>query len=177
MTEDILEYGKSKGFHPRTQERWLQLTEPGRTALFELVRELKIGESHFRDIVDWLEEISLRDGMEIDRILGRESIFQVRSDPRLGRSDKLKRFKEELRRLRFPRLAGLEQEIQERIRSLKLAPQIQISVPPGLEGGVVTVRVQSASYTELKKLVEELGQVVEREPLKEIFDFLGGERV
>ena len=177
MTEEILDYGKSKGFHPHTLERWLKLTEPAQAVLFKLVRELKMGENHFRDIVDWIEEISLREGMEVHEILSRDSISKISSDPRLGRSDKLKRVKEELRRLRFPRLARLEQEIQERIRLLKLGPQIQISVPPGLEGGVLMVQLKSASYPGLKGLVEELGRVVEREPLKEIFDFLGGERV
>jgi hypothetical protein len=177
MTEEILNYGKSKGFHPRTLERWLKLTEPARKALLELVQELKMGENHFRDIVDWVEEISLRDGVELKEVLGRDSVSKILSDPRLGRSDKLKRLKEELRRIRFPRLARLEREIQERIRALKLAPQIHISVPSGLEGGVLMVQMKSGSRPELKRLIEELGQVVEKEPLKEIFDLLGGERI
>lgn len=143
----------------------------------ELVEGLRIGENHLRDIIDWTEEISLRDRIEVSAILRGDSISRILSDPRLGRNDKLKRIKEQVRRLRFPRLTQLEREIQERVRALKLGPQIQVTVPPGLEGGVLTVQIKSRDYQELKSLVEELGRVVEADALKEIFDFLGGERV
>jgi hypothetical protein len=176
MTEEILNYARTKGFRPQTLERWLGLAEPARSALLELARELKVGENHLRDIVDWIEEVSLRDAVDPDAILKSEPVSKIMSDPRLGRSDKLKRVKEELRRLRFPRLARVEEEIRERIRALKLGPQIEIRVPPGLEGGFLTVQLKAASHRELKSLVETLGKSLEADSLKEIFDFLSGER-
>lgn len=177
MKEQILDYARTKGFHLQTLAHWLRLAEPAQKALLHLARELRMGENHFRDFVDWIEEISLRDGVEVSEILGRDSISRIFSDPRLGRNDKLKRIKAELRGLRFPRLTQMEREIHERVRALKLGPQIQITVPPGLEGGVLTVQMKSKDYQELKSLVEELRRAVEAEALKEIFDCLGGERV
>ncbi len=47
----------------------------------------------------------------------------------------MKRIKESLRRLRFPRLAQTEDEIHGKIRALKLQPEIRMTVAPGLEGG------------------------------------------
>lgn len=175
IDQQILAYGQEKGFHRRTLERWLELTQVDREALLDLAQGLKMGENHFRDFLDWLEEIALRDGVSLCEILKDDSLLRISSDPRLSRNDKLKQMKEELRRLRFPRLSQIEGEIQKRIREIKLRPQIQISVPPGLEGGALTVQVRATSYEELKRSVVELGQALERETMKDIFDLLRGE--
>ena len=122
IDQEIIAYGKANGFRQQTLERWLKLSEADQKALLDLAQELKIGENHLRDFQDWLEEISLRDGVSLVEILKRESLLRISSDPRLGRNDKLKRIKEEVRRLRFPRLAHIEGEIRKRIRERKLGP-------------------------------------------------------
>jgi hypothetical protein len=138
-----------------------------------LAQELKTGENHFRDFLDWLEEISLRDRATISAILRLESIAQISSDPRLGRSDKLKRIKEELRRLRFPRLSRVEEEIQKRIREMKLRSEIRVTVPPGLEGGGLTVQLKARRYEDLEAWVKEISEALKKKEMKEIFTFLG----
>lgn len=139
-----------------------------------MAQELKMGENHFRDFLDWLEEISLRDRVAIGEILRHQSIARISSDPRLGRSDKLKRIKEELRRLRFPRLSRVEEEIQKRIRGMKLRSEIRMSVPPGLEGGSLTVQLKASRHEDLKAWVQELSEAVEKNEIKEIFTLLEG---
>lgn len=156
-------------------DRWLELSEPDQDALLELAEAVRLSENHFRDFFDWLEEIVLRDGGTIRQTLERATLSRILSDPRLGRNDKLKYLKEEVRRLRFPRLARMEQEIQERIRGLKLGPQIQMRVPPGLEGGALTVEVRATHFEELKGLVAELDRALERDSVKTIFALLCGE--
>ena len=135
---------------------------------------MKPGENHFKDLLDWLEEIALRDGSAIARILNREEFSRVATDPRLGRNDKLKRIKDELRRLRFPRLARIEEEIQRRVREMKLKPPLRLTVPAGLEGGAVTIEMKATSYDELKRLSAELARVVEQQDMKEIFTLMRG---
>ena len=136
LEEKIFVYGSSKGFHPQTLERWLRLAEIDREALFDLAQGLKLGENHLRDFLEWLEEIALLDGVDLCQILQREPFLRISSDPRLGRNDKLKRIKEEVRRLRFPRLTSMEEAIRKRIQEIRLSPQIRITVPPGLEGEI-----------------------------------------
>ena len=167
-------YGSAKGFHRQTLDRWLGLSEIDREALLGLAQGLKLGENHFRDFLDWLEEIALRDGLSFRDVLNGAALARIWSDPRLSRNDKLKRMKEELRRLRFPRLAGLEEEIQRRVQELKLGPRIQISFPPGLEGGELTVQIKAASHETLQKLIEELAGALEKRAMKEIFALLKG---
>lgn len=175
IDERILRYGKEKGFHAHTLERWLNLAEPDREAILGLVQCLKPSENHLRDFLDWLDEISLRDGLSPRDVLSGEPLVRISSDPRLSRSDKLKRIKEEVRRLRFPRLSRIEDAIQQTVRDMRLSSRIQVIIPPGLEGVTVTVQVKASTHEELKRLVGEVEKASETEAMREIFALLRGE--
>ncbi len=174
IDQPALAYGSEKGFHKQTLDRWLGLAEADRDALLDLARDLKLGENHFRDFLDWLEEVALRDGVSFRDVLNGAALSRISSDPRLGRNDKVKRMKEELRRLRFPRLARLEEDIQRRVQEMKLGPRIRISFPPGLEGGELTVQMKAASLETLQQLTEELAEALQKRAMKEIFALLSG---
>lgn len=171
---EIRAYAKEKAFHPQTLARWLAWEQPDRDALYRLAVALKVGENHLRDLMDWLEEVSLRDGLQIRRILGDGSITSLESDPRLGRADKLKRIKDQIRRRRFPRLAQTEDSIRARIHELKLQPEIRLTVPPGLEGGRLRVEFDAASQDELQRLIAKLADATGKEAVREIFGLLAG---
>ena len=173
----IQQYAKSKGFHPQTLERWLGWDEASGEALLRLTGNLKLGENHVRDLMDWLEEIALRDRSTIEAILASNPITEIESNPRLGRGDKIKRVKEAIRRLRFPRLAQTEASIQTRIQELKLYPGIRLVAPPGLEGGKLQVELSVSSTEELKKLTDKLAAATSTNTLREIFALLRGEPV
>jgi hypothetical protein len=152
----------------------LNLAAADSAALYRLAFGLKIGENHLRDIMGWLEEIALRDQSPIERLLADKAITEIETDPRLGRADKLKRIKEQVRRWRFPRLAETEDAIYARIRELKLSPEIRLSLPPGLEGGRVQVEFAASSQDELRRLVANLAEAKEKDAVREIFDLLAG---
>ena len=173
----IHQYGKSKGFHPQTLERWAGWDQAARDALFRLVANLKLGENHVRDLMDWLEEIALRDGLTIEAILATPSISDIESNSRLGRADKVKRIKEAIRRLRFPRLAQTEESIRARIQALKLHPGIRLTAPPGLEGGRLRVELSASTSEELKGLTDKLAAATGTNTVREIFALLAGDIV
>ena len=172
---EIRDYSTAKGFHPQTVARWLSWQAEDASALERLAIALKIGENHLRDLMDWLEEIALRDRQSIHAILTSKPIDDSATDPRLGRADRLKRVKEQIRRLRFPRLAETEDAIQARIQELKLHPAIRVSVPPGLEGGQVRVEFSAASHEELKQLAVKLHEAADKVSMAEIFALLAGQ--
>lgn len=175
MSETVIrEHAQAKGFHPQTLERWLSWETSARDALLSLALDLKISENHLRDLMDWLEEAALRDGAAIGALLARQSIDDIKTDPRLGRADKLKRIKEQVRRLRFPRLAQIEDEIRQNIQALKLQPAIRLSVVPGLEGGRLQVEFSAATSEELAKLSAQLHQAAAKAEAGEIFRLLAG---
>lgn len=170
----IRDYVRSKGLHAQTLERWLSWDQADRDALCQLAVRLKIGENHLRDLMDWLEEIALRDQSEIHTLLRDKVITEIESDPRFGRADKLKRIKEQVRRVRFPRLAQTEDSIRARIQELKLHPEIKVTVPSGLEGGSLRVEFSASNREQLKNQVAKLAEAADKDSLQEIFALLAG---
>ena len=51
---------------------------------------------------------------------------------------------------------------------------MQMTFPPDLEGGALTVQLKAASHEEMEKLVRELGQALAKKAMREIFALLGG---
>ncbi|MGE5302111.1 MAG: hypothetical protein ACM3TN_02210 [Alphaproteobacteria bacterium] len=170
----IRDYAAGKNFHPQTVERWLAWREQDREDLFRLAYGLKLSENHLRDFLDWLEEIALRDQRGIGEILSGHDIVYIQTDPRLGRADKLKRIKEQIRRLRFPRLAATEDALRTRIQELKLHPEIRLSVSAGLEGGKLHVEFNASSPDGLRRLAAKLVAAADQQLVREIFALLTG---
>jgi hypothetical protein len=170
----IRDYANSKGFHRQTLDRWLGWQPSDQDALQEIAVGLKVSENHLRDLMDWLEEIALRDDSNISAILKRPAIDSIKTDPRLGRADKLKRIKEQLRRWRFPRLAAIEESIRVKVQALKLPAEIHLSVPPGLEGGRVHVSFSAGSQGEFAKFIYRLSDAASSGITAEIFESLSG---
>lgn len=172
---EIREYARAKGFHPQTLARWLSWDAADGCALERLVFDLKVSENHLRDLLDWLEEVALRDGVAVQAILASKAIDNIATDPRLGRADRLKKIKEQIRRLRFPRLAETEDVLRAKIQELKLHPEIRLSVPPGLEGGQIRVEFSAANQHELRRLANKLKDAGDHPLMPEIFQLLSGQ--
>ncbi len=52
--------------------------------LAKLALDLKIGENQLRDLMDWSEEIALRDGIAMAAIFAGQAINAIATDPRLA---------------------------------------------------------------------------------------------
>ena len=175
MTEEQLRaYAETRGFHPKILTRLLGWDPTASTALGRLVVTLKMSENHLRDLMDWLEEIAVRDGCRLGAVLADKVIENIETDPRLGRAEKLKRLKDEIRRRRFPRLAQTEDALRARIAELKLHPQIVLSAAAGLEGGRLRVEFGASNQQELQRLAAKLADAAGKDATREIFALLSG---
>ena len=172
---EIREYARARSFHPQTLARWLSWDAADGGALEQLVFALKISENQLRDLMDWLEEIALRDQTPVHAIFARKTIDDIVTDPRLGRADRLKKLKEQIRRMRYPRLAETEDGLRAKIQELKLHPEIRLSVPPGLEGGDIRVEFNATSQAELRRLATKLKDAADHKLTAEIFALLSGQ--
>ena len=176
LREDITSYARERGIHAQAAERWLVLGEGDQRALLDLSRGLRLGGNHFNDFLDWCVEISLRDGCSIAAIIEGKELAPTLSDSRMGRNDRLKHAKEALRRLRYPRLTRIEDEVRGRLRNLKLDPRIRITVAPGLEGGL-TVELQAGSVEALARLAREVESLAGNDAARKVFALMEGKEV
>ena len=173
LSEEITAYGRERGIRAQDVQRWLALGEPDQAAMLRLARNLRLGGNHFNDFLDWCVEISLRDGCSIAAVIDGKKLAPTLSDGRMGRNDKLKHAKEALRRLRYPRLTRIEDEVSRKLRSLKLDPRIRITVAQGLEGGL-KVELQAGGVEALARLARELESLAGNDTAKEVFALMEG---
>jgi hypothetical protein len=145
--------------------------EDRRSAFASLVAELRPSAHHLSDILDWLDDIAVRDGAPPGAIL---DDAELRAIANSGGSapERLKRWKERLRHLRYPRLAARERAIADHLRAMACGPSLIITPPAGLEGGVVTVTIRSRSPAELTNAVETLRMQIARGDVERLFALL-----
>ena len=169
--EKISTYAQQKRLSQSTLERWLAWPEADQAALWELVQEIQLGENHLRDFLDWCEEIVLRDGGTIMDLLSHPFLRQPLSS-KLGRNDKLKAVKDALRKLRYPRLSRLEEDLRTAVKALDLGRRVQISFPPSFEGEDITIEIKARNVKELSDSLARLGQRVDDEMIQRLFELL-----
>ncbi len=168
LHEQLDTYAREKRLSPHTLARWRAWSEEDQGALFAMAHVLQLGENHLRDFLDWLEEITTRDGGTIQELLARAEIAQpLRST--LSRNDKLKAVKEAVRRIRYPRLSRLEEELRASVKALDLGNRIQLSFPPTLEGEEITVEITARDPRELLDHLDRLQQRVADGSLRRLF--------
>ena len=171
VVEQILAYAQQKRLSPQTSARWQTWSEADQTALWETVQELQLGENHLRDFLDWCEESALRDGGTIAELLARPAIRQPLT-AKLGRNDKLKAVKEALRKIRYPHLSRLEEELRMAVKALDLGGRVRVSFPASLEGDEMTVEIKARSEKELEESLTRLRQRLNDGTFQRLFALL-----
>lgn len=171
LAEQIFTYAQQKRLNPQTLARWQAWAEPDQAALFAFVYELQLGENHLRDFLDWCEECVLRDGGTIAELLARPEIRHPLT-AKLGRNDKLKAVKEALRKLRYPRLSRLEEDLRAAVKALDLGSRVRVSFAPSLEGDEITVEIKARSEKELEESLARLRQRLADRTFQQLFALL-----
>jgi hypothetical protein len=118
--------------------------DDARAALAGVVATLRPSARHLSDILDWLDDVATRDGTSPGAVLADAELRRIVA---AGGSapERLKRWKERLRRLRYPRLAARERAIADQLRAMDCGPDVVITPPPSLEGGVATITIRARS--------------------------------
>jgi hypothetical protein len=171
VAEQLALYAQEKRLSVQTLARWRAWVEEEQTAFLAIAQELQLGENQLRDFLDWLEEIVRRDGGTVRSLLARPEILQP-FEAKLARNDKLKAVKEGLRKIRYPHLSRLEEDLREAVRTLDLGRQVHISFPPTLEGDEITVAIKVRNVQELTESLSRLRRRLDDGMLQRIFDLL-----
>ena len=169
ITEQVAAYAQLKRLNPQTLARWQAWTEADQAALWEIVNELQLGDNHLRDFLEWCEEIALRDGGIITELLARPEIRQPLT-AKLGRNDKLKAVKDALRKIRYPQLSRLQEDLRTAIKALDLGGRVRVSLPPSLEGNEITVEIKAKNEKELRDSLQRLQQRLDNGAIQRLFE-------
>ncbi len=142
-----------------------------RAAIADVVATLRPSPRHLADVLDWLDDIAARDALRPAAVLAlpalRSALLGGGSPP-----DRLKRWKDALRRVRYPRLAAREQDFVAAARALELGRSVTIAPPAALEGGVVTLTIRAGSAAELDTILDALDRARDAGALARLFALL-----
>jgi len=153
-------------------ENATQLLEfpPGDQAeIGRLVSELKLGENKLKEVLTFLREISLRDGLMIRELVQGE-IEAIASDIRLSKVQRTHRIRRRLREMRYPHLTEMERDFREKRKGLGLSPGISLHPPPYFEGDTFRVEFGFRNVGQFKAILSKLMEALERKELGEMID-------
>ena len=157
IVEELRSYAQEKRLSAQTLQRWQSWTAEDQTALLVVAKELQLNENQLRDFLDWLEEIVAREGGATRDILMRAELRRL-LESKLSRNDKLRGVKDALRRIRYPRLSQLDDDLRTAVKALDLGERVRVSFPPTLEGNEVTVEVKACNVQELHDRLMQIQQ-------------------
>jgi len=168
VADPLIAYAQEKRLSVQTLQRWQSWPEEEQTALLVVAKELQLNENQLRDFLDWLEEIVARDGGAIHDVLMRVEVQRL-LEAKLSRNDKLKAIKARIRKIRYPRLSQLEDDLRATIKALDLGDRVRISFPPTLESDEMTFEIKARNIQEIKDSLTQLQQKLDDGALQRVF--------
>ena len=128
------------------------------SALVSLLSSLKPGENKTKEILTHLHEIALREETSVTALLEEARDLWAGED---GRVERLERFRDWLRRRRYPRFSTLKEEFEKFRASLRLPPSFSLHPPPFFEGEEFRVELRFSDREQLMKLSQGLRRLLE----------------
>ena len=147
----------------------LEFSPEDQAEIARLVSELKLGENKLKEVLTFLREISLRDGLTM-REMVRGEIGVLASDMALSKVQKTHRVRRRLREMRYPQLTQLEEDFRGKLKGLGLSPGISLQPPPYFEGDTFRLEFGFRNAGEFKAILSKLMEASERRELGEMID-------
>jgi hypothetical protein len=163
LERGLNEYLVREGLSLSAAAHLLHLDKEGQEAILPLLTALRPGENRVKEIISFLREISLRDGVPIPSLLSRGDIVEVLGDLETPRPQRLEQLRRIIKQMRFPLLTAMEERFAAYKQSISLPPQISFLPPPFFEGEVFKMELRFKDFTAFRELVARLRQIAERE--------------
>jgi len=173
LEENVKEYMVGEGLSLSTSTLFLLLDREDQRAIFPLLLALNPGENRVKEIVTFLREISMREGIPIPRLLAKKEINDLLAEQQIPRPQRLERLRRKIKEMRFPRLSLLESRFADYKRTLSLPPQISFHPPPFFESEHFKMELRFKDFRQFQELVAKLLHIAERDrgggdPIKEL---------
>lgn len=149
------------------------LDKKAQGAILPLLEALRPGENRVKEIITFVREISLRDGVSVSSVIANKEIVKIISDQDTPRPQRMEQLRRMVKEMRFPQLTEMEEKFTQYKRSLSLPPQITFHPPPFFEGEEFKMELRFKDFTTFREMVSKLRQIAESEnkgtdPLQEL---------
>ena len=158
LPEGIKAYIVEQGLSLSTASLFPLFREEELSALAPLISSLRPGENKTKEILTHLHEIALREGTSVTALLEEARGLWAGDD---GRAERLERFRDWLRRRRYPRFSPLKEEFEKFRASLRLPPSFSLHPPPFFEGEEFRVELRFSDREQLMELSQGFRRLLE----------------
>jgi ParB/RepB/Spo0J family partition protein len=157
----VLEYLVKEDLSASAAVCFRDLDHEDQKAILPLLFALRPGENRLKEIIAFLREISLRDGVPISSLLARDDINEILGDSQNPRPQRLEQLRRIIKEMRFPLLTAMEQRFAAYKQSLSLPPQVSFHPPPFFEGEEFRMELRFKDFKAFRKLVTSLYRVAD----------------
>lgn len=135
------------------------LKQPDAAALCSFLRYIKTGLNIQRELVEMIEEISIRDSISMAQLLAAKDLTAILDQEEMPLPERVDRLRRVLKWRRFPELSKAEDAYFQARKALKLNPRIQIQPPRFFEGNTFRLSLSIQSRAELLSLIPDIEKI------------------
>jgi len=173
LNQGLQEYIVRQNLSLSTSALFASFDKDGQEAILPFLEALRPGENRVKEVIVFLREITLRDGVSVSSVLAEEEIREILDDRDTPRPQCMERLRKIVKEMRFPRLTAMEEQFAQYKRSLALPPQIAFHPPPFFEGEEFRMELRFKDFATFRKLATKLHRITEgedkdRDPLREL---------
>jgi ParB family chromosome partitioning protein len=130
-------------------------------ALSDFFRRINAGLNVQRELLTWIGEISIRDGLSVVDLLGQNDIAAIMAHRQSSAPQKVRQLRRLLRSWRYPEISSAEEAYRQTVKSLRLPSSIQIQPPQFFEGRSYRLTLSVNSRRQLRSLLPEIEKVAD----------------
>ena len=139
-------------------------------SFFGLLKGLKLSQNKQIEIITLVQEIAIREDLQVEDVLQSKDVTTVMDRPDLNRNEKAAALRALLKRRRFPSLTQMEAEFSAALKVLKLTKEISITPPPYFEGGPYVLRMTFKNRDDFFKGSKILEGIAKNPALKRVLE-------
>ena len=134
-----------------------------------VIEKLNPSASNQKIMIDFLEKISLKDSVTINKILKEVEISEIIEDMRMTQSQKCSKFMDIIKSRNLPLYSKAEEIFRELKKKLKLPPKVQLEHSPFFENPDFEVRIKAGNTGELSEILKKLSDLTTKQEFSDIF--------
>ncbi len=146
---EALSHGR---IHEKTAALLCELEPATRVELLELTGKLRLNANKAAEIMSWLFDLSVLEGKPIAELLAREGARSILTDEESSVQERAERFRELVRRWKFPELTARRPSLSGRSACLHLE-QYRWKPTPAFEDPACVIEIRAASKEEAQRIL------------------------
>ena len=167
LEKDIAQDLAAEKINPEMALRLLKLPAPERIQIYRFLRQLPFTTSQQFEVLEYIQEICLRDQIPVQKILTNQLILDILAKDQDQRQKALA-VKIYLRKKRYPRLTTKEHEFAQEKKNLRLPEHLELYPPAHFEHGNYKFELKFADFSEFERQVNFLNKLAKNKKFQTI---------